>query len=73
MIIEAIAENPEQKIAFYTELAKYMDEKTILVTNSSTLLPSMFAEYTGRPEKYLALHFANTIWTNIFSNRRLHF
>ena len=64
LIIEAIAENPEQKIAFYTELAKYMDEKTILVTNSSTLLPSMFAEYTGRPEKYLALHFANTIWQN---------
>lgn len=64
LIIEAIAENPEQKIAFYQELAKYMDEKTILVTNSSTLLPSMFAEYTGRPEKYLSLHFANTIWQN---------
>lgn len=64
LIIEAIAENPKQKIDFYTELAKYMEEKTILVTNSSTLLPSMFAEYTGRPEKYLALHFANTIWEN---------
>lgn len=64
LIIEAIAENPEQKIAFYEELAKYMDEDTILVTNSSTLLPSMFAEYTGRPEKYLSLHFANTIWEN---------
>ena len=64
LIIEAIAENPEQKIAFYTELAKYMEEKTILVTNSSTLLPSMFAEHTGRPEKYLSLHFANTIWAN---------
>ena len=24
----------------------------------------MFAEYTGRPEKYLSLHFANTIWKN---------
>ena len=64
LIIEAIAEDPEQKIAFYQELAKYMEEKTILVTNSSTLLPSMFAEYTGRPEKYLSLHFANTIWQN---------
>ena len=64
LIIEAIAENPEQKIAFYPELAKHMDEETILVTNSSTLLPSMFAEYTGRPEKYLSLHFANTIWQN---------
>ena len=64
LIIEAIAENPKEKIAFYQELSKHMEEKTILVTNSSTLLPSMFAEYTGRPEKYLSLHFANTIWKN---------
>lgn len=64
LIIEAIAEDPKQKIAFYQELAKYLPEKTVLVTNSSTLLPSMFAEYTGRPEKYLALHFANSIWAN---------
>lgn len=28
------------------------------------MLPSMFASYTGRPEKYLALHFANEIWRN---------
>ena len=62
LVIEAIAEDPAQKIAFYEELAKYLPEKTILVTNSSTLLPSMFAEHTGRPEKYLAFHFANNIW-----------
>ncbi|MDO5852269.1 MAG: 3-hydroxyacyl-CoA dehydrogenase [Methanobacteriaceae archaeon] len=64
LIIEAIAEDPKQKIAFYEELAKYLPEKTVIVTNSSTLLPSQFAEYTGRAEKYLALHFANTIWKN---------
>ena len=64
LVIEAIAENPEQKIAFYKDLADYLPDKTILVTNSSTLLPSMFAEYTGRAEKYLALHFANSIWQN---------
>ena len=28
------------------------------------MLPSTFAEYTGRPAKYCALHFANTIWKN---------
>lgn len=64
LVIEAIAENPQEKIAFYTELAKHLPEKTILVTNSSTMLPSTFAESTGRPEKYLALHFANEIWRN---------
>ncbi len=64
LVIEAIAEDPEQKIAFYQELAKHIPEKTIIVTNSSTMLPSAFAKYTGRPEKYLALHFANEIWRN---------
>ncbi|MCI6157364.1 MAG: 3-hydroxyacyl-CoA dehydrogenase [Peptoniphilaceae bacterium] len=62
LVIEAMSENPEQKIAFYEKLAPYLPEKAILCTNSSTLLPSTFAKYTGRPEKYLALHFANEIW-----------
>ena len=64
VVIEAMAEDPQAKIDIYTKMKDLMPEKTILLTNSSTLLPSMFAEYTGRPEKYLALHFANTIWKN---------
>ena len=64
LVIEAVAENPEQKIEFYTELAKHLPEKTIVATNSSTMIPSMFAAATGRPQKYLALHFANEIWRN---------
>ena len=64
LVVEAIAEEPKQKIAFYTELAKHLPENTIIATNSSTMLPSAFAEYTGRPDKYLALHFANEIWRN---------
>lgn len=62
LIIEALAENPQQKIEFYQTLAPVLPDKTIVTTNSSTLLPSSLAEYTGRPEKYLALHFANNIW-----------
>lgn len=64
LVIESIAENPKEKIEFYTELAKHLPEKTIVVTNSSTMVPSAFAKYTGREEKYLALHFANRIWKN---------
>ncbi len=64
LVIESIAEDPAEKTAFYQKLAPLLPEKTILVTNSSTLLPSKFAKYTGRPEKYLALHFANSIWRN---------
>lgn len=64
LVIESVAENAEEKKAFYTKLAEYLPEKTILVTNSSTMLPSAFADSTGRPEKYLALHFANEVWKN---------
>lgn len=64
LVIEALAEDPAQKTEFYQKAAELMPEKTILVTNSSTLLPSQFAAVTGRPEKYMALHFANEIWKN---------
>lgn len=64
LVIESIAEDPAQKTAFYQELAKHLGERTVIATNSSTMLPSTFAEATGRPEKYLALHFANEIWRN---------
>lgn len=62
IVIESLAEDPAAKTEFYKKAAPLLDEDTILVTNTSTLLPSMFAEATGRPEKYLALHFANNIW-----------
>ena len=64
VVIEAMAEDPKAKISIYTDMKDLMPETTVLLTNSSTLLPSTFAGYTGRPEKYLALHFANTIWKN---------
>lgn len=64
LVIEAIAENPEEKVAFYTELSRHVPVEAIVVTNSSTMLPSTFAPYVVRPERYLALHFANEIWKN---------
>lgn len=62
IVIEALAEDPAQKIEFYKKLAPVLPKKTILCTNSSSLLPSQFAKYTGAPERYLALHFANNVW-----------
>jgi 3-hydroxyacyl-CoA dehydrogenase len=63
LIIEALAEDLKAKTAFYQQLQPLLPEKTIIATNSSTLLPSMLADSTGRPEKFLALHFANNIWS----------
>lgn len=62
LVIEAVPETVAIKTATYEALAKVAPEKTIFATNSSTMLPSSFMESTGRPEKFLALHFANHIW-----------
>ncbi len=62
LVIEALSENPAEKTAFYEKLKDLLPEKTVIATNSSTLLPSVLADSTGRPEKFLALHFANNIW-----------
>lgn len=64
LLIEAIPEVVDIKTDFYTKLGKVAPAKTVFATNSSTLLPSQFADATGRPEKFLALHFANEIWKN---------
>ena len=64
LLIESITEDIDVKKEFYSQIAKVLPEKTVLVTNSSTLLPSKIAPSTKRPEKFLALHFANSIWKN---------
>ena len=64
LTIEAIPENIQIKKDFYIKLSTLAPAKTIFCTNSSTLLPSQFAQETGRPEKFLALHFANYLWKN---------
>lgn len=62
LVIESMAEVASEKAAFFEKVAPLMPEKTIIVTNSSSLLPSQFTKDTGRPDRYLALHFANSIW-----------
>ncbi|RKI96067.1 3-hydroxyacyl-CoA dehydrogenase [bacterium D16-34] len=64
LVIEAIAEIIDEKDAFYKAVCPYMPERTIICTNSSTLLPSDMVGFTDRPDKFLALHFANNIWKN---------
>ncbi len=64
LVIEAIAEVMSEKEAFYRSITSVLPERTILCTNSSTLLPSAMMDFTGRPDRFLALHFANNIWKN---------
>ncbi|MPY68030.1 3-hydroxyacyl-CoA dehydrogenase [Deinococcus sp. SDU3-2] len=64
LVIEAIPEVLDIKRDFYQKLGAVADPDTIFATNTSTLLPSDLMEATGRPERFLALHFANQIWVN---------
>ncbi|MCA4756228.1 3-hydroxybutyryl-CoA dehydrogenase [Mycolicibacterium peregrinum] len=62
LVIEAIPEILDVKRDTYQKLATLAPAKTIFATNSSTLLPSDLKDSTGRPDKFLALHFANRVW-----------
>ena len=62
LVIEAVPEVPATKTKVYLDMAGLLPPRTIVATNSSTLLPRDFAEATGRPGKFCALHFANLIW-----------
>ncbi len=62
LVIEAVPEVLSIKKEFYKNLSSVAKEDTIFASNSSTMIPSQLVDYTGRPEKYLHLHFANEIW-----------
>ena len=52
----------ELKQDTYRKLNELAPKDTIFATNSSSLLPSDLESSTGRPDKFLALHFANRVW-----------
>lgn len=62
LIIEAVPELIDVKREVYGQLATLAPDHTIFATNSSTLLPSDIKDSTGRPDRFLALHFANHIY-----------
>lgn len=62
LVIEAVPENPKIKQETYEKLAELAPAKTIFCSNSSTMLPSMLMDFTGRPEKFMCLHYANHVW-----------
>ena len=62
LVIEAIPEVLSLKRDTFAQLDVLAPAQTIFATNSSTLLPSDLVDSTGRPDRFLALHFANRVW-----------
>lgn len=65
IVSESVPEDPKLKGKVFGELNTLCPKHTIFTSNTSTLLPSMFAEATGRPEKFLAYHFHDIRMTNV--------
>ncbi len=62
LVSESVPEDPALKGRVFAQLNALCPPRTIFTTNTSTLLPSMFAEAGGRPERLLSLHFHLPVW-----------
>ncbi|MDY6054987.1 3-hydroxyacyl-CoA dehydrogenase NAD-binding domain-containing protein [Micrococcus sp.] len=62
LVIEAVPEQLELKREVWRKVGALVPERTLLATNTSSLRPSLFAEDTGHPERFVTLHYANRIW-----------
>lgn len=65
IINESVPEKPDLKVKIFSQFNALCPDRTIFTTNTSTLLPSKIASATGRPEKFLALHFHDVSITNV--------
>jgi 3-hydroxybutyryl-CoA dehydrogenase len=62
LVIESAPEQLAVKKDVLARLGAAAPAHTVFATNTSALPPSALADSTGRPERFLALHFANLVW-----------
>ena len=65
IISESVPEDPKLKGKIFFQFHGLCRQDTIFTTNTSSLLPSQFAEASGRPDRLCALHFHDTSMTNV--------
>ena len=61
MIVEAIIENMELKKTLYADLGAICKSSTIFASNTSSLSITQMALASGRPEKFVGVHFFNPV------------
>ncbi|MEK6277623.1 MAG: 3-hydroxyacyl-CoA dehydrogenase family protein [Actinomycetota bacterium] len=59
LVIEAITENLDRKLEMWSELDGIVKDDAYFASNTSSLPVSDQADVTGRPERFLGLHFFN--------------
>jgi len=65
IINESVLENVAVKQEVWNQFGIIAPEKTIFTTNTSFLLPSTFAEISGRPARFCALHFHDVFYAKV--------
>ncbi|GAB2630113.1 3-hydroxyacyl-CoA dehydrogenase [Belliella aquatica] len=65
LINESVIEEIDVKEKVWKQFGELAPEKTIFTTNTSFLLPSMFADISGRPERFCAFHFHDVFYSKI--------
>ncbi len=64
-INESVTEEIDIKKKVWKQFGEIAPEKTWFTTNTSYLLPSMFAEESGRPAKFCAFHFHDVFYSRV--------
>ncbi|RMD81690.1 MAG: 3-hydroxyacyl-CoA dehydrogenase family protein [Candidatus Dadabacteria bacterium] len=59
LLIESVIEDIEVKRRYFAEAAKFLGPQAIVASNTSTLRIGDMAPASGRPERFLGLHFFN--------------
>lgn len=59
LIIEAIPEKLEAKLALYTEIERHVAPDAILASNTSSFMPSKLAQRLQNPDRFVVLHYWN--------------
>jgi 3-hydroxybutyryl-CoA dehydrogenase len=61
LVIEAIVENLDQKRETYAALERVVQDRTVLLSNTSSLCITELASSTKRPDRFGGLHFFNPV------------
>lgn len=59
LVIEAITEDEEAKRALFRALSPHLGAETFIATNTSSISITRLAAVSGRPERFMGLHFMN--------------
>ena len=61
LVIEAIVENKDIKKKVFAEVEKYVSEKTIITSNTSSISIEDMSKALSKPERFVGLHFFNPV------------